>query len=148
MRIVPPKRVAHSYVQHLFAEPARVFPLLCPVRETEWVEGWDPELVITDSGFAERDCVFRTGDPDAIWTVIDYRPPHAIEFLKVAPELTVGRISIVIEPDGEVECRATVTYQHTALTPAGEAFIAGFTEEKYLQFMQEWEDSLNRYLAN
>jgi hypothetical protein len=34
------KRVTHTYTQKLDATPERVFPLLCPVREAEWADGW------------------------------------------------------------------------------------------------------------
>ncbi len=34
------KRVSHEYTQTNDAPPDEVFPLLCPVRESEWVPGW------------------------------------------------------------------------------------------------------------
>ena len=52
MQITAPYRVRRTYRQHLVAPPDAVFPLLCPVRETEWVQGWDPTLVVTASGAA------------------------------------------------------------------------------------------------
>src|SRR5687767_1583920 len=45
MRIAAPNRVAHTYTQSLLGDPASVFPLLCPVREADWIDGWDPVLV-------------------------------------------------------------------------------------------------------
>jgi hypothetical protein len=42
MNIQPPARAVHTYVQRLVAGPERVFPLLCPVREADWIEGWNP----------------------------------------------------------------------------------------------------------
>jgi hypothetical protein len=33
------KRVTRSYRQTINAAPEVVFPLLCPVRESEWLEG-------------------------------------------------------------------------------------------------------------
>ena len=45
------------------APPERVFPLLCPVREHEWIPAWKAEMVHSKSGFAELDCVFRTNNP-------------------------------------------------------------------------------------
>jgi len=62
MNITKPNRATHTYRQKLDASPATVFPLYCPVRETEWADGWIPELVISSSGIAERDCVFVTSD--------------------------------------------------------------------------------------
>ena len=37
MNITKPKRVTRTYTQRLVAEPAAVFPLLCPVREADWI---------------------------------------------------------------------------------------------------------------
>ena len=60
MRIEKPNRVTRTYTQQLVAEPSKVFPLLCPVREADWVDGWDPLVVLTQSGVAEPECVFVT----------------------------------------------------------------------------------------
>jgi len=60
MVIKKPVRVTRTFTQHLVAEPSRVFPLLCPVREADWLEGWDPLLIVSESGIAEPDCVFVT----------------------------------------------------------------------------------------
>src|SRR5882672_10992531 len=62
MHIIKPNRASHTYRQRLCASPAKVFPLLCPVREAEWADGWLPELVISSSGVAECACVFITPD--------------------------------------------------------------------------------------
>lgn len=148
MKVVPPRRVDHSWTQHLDAAPERVFPLLCPVRETEWVEGWDPELVISSSGVAEKDCVFITGDPKAIWVITEYVPPLRIEFVKTTPELTVSRISIELAAEGDGGTAASIRYAHTALTPGGEQFVDQMTVEAWSEFMERWETALNRYLAS
>jgi len=47
MHIIKPNRATHTHRQRLHAVPTKVFPLLCPVRETEWTNGWLPELVIS-----------------------------------------------------------------------------------------------------
>jgi hypothetical protein len=60
VQIREPVRVTRTYTQRLQAPPERVFPLLCPVREADWLERWDPAFVVTASGFVEPDCVFVT----------------------------------------------------------------------------------------
>jgi hypothetical protein len=150
MKIVAPSRVAHSYTQSLRAPADAVFPLLCPVREAEWIEGWDPDLVVTGSGAAELDCVFTTGDgaDAAVWVVTRYDAAlGCIEFVKVTPGVTVARISIMVVPDGPDTCRADVTYQHTSLGPEGDRVVAEFTADAYTTFMRTWESRLNHYLA-
>ena len=76
MEIFQPVRVKRTYVQTLNAPPDSVFPLLCPVRETEWVNGWVPRLVITSSGYIEPDCVFVIPDKpqESIWVVTQWKP--------------------------------------------------------------------------
>lgn len=148
MKIVAPIRASRSYTQKLCAEPGQVFALLCPVREADWVEGWDPGIVITASGVAERDCVFTTASKphDAIWYVTRHEPSAGfVEMLKITLGVTACRLSIQLRPAaGGTE--ADITYTHTSLGPEGDAFVAAFTEDFYRQFMQEWEAALNRYL--
>lgn len=38
MNLQKPIRVSHTYRQRLKAPPEQVFPLLCPVREKEWLK--------------------------------------------------------------------------------------------------------------
>jgi hypothetical protein len=125
-----------------------VFPLLCPVRETEWVNGWDPELVLSHSGVAEPGCIFiMPGETaESIWVTTEYVPAERIAFLKVTPGRTVVEIDIRLHRDGESETALDVTYTCTALSPAGEDDVGGFTPAAYRAFMEEWERELNHFL--
>jgi hypothetical protein len=148
MKVIKPIRVARTYMQRLVAGPDVVFPLLCPVREADWIEGWNPPLVISSSGFAERDCVFTTSaDPiDAVWYVTRHEPSAGfVEMLKITPSVTACRLTIQLRANGSGS-EADITYSHTSLGPAGDRFVASFTEEFYRQFMQDWESRLNYYL--
>ncbi len=149
MRVTAPVRASRTYTQHLIGSPAEVFPLLCPVREADWIEGWDPLLVVSESGVAEPDCVFVTSaEPvDAVWYVTRHEPDTGfVEMLKITPQVTACRLSIQLAatPEG---CDAEVRYTHTSLGPAGDEFVAAFTEEYYGEFMRDWESRLNHYLC-
>src|SRR5882724_5922735 len=54
MHITKLNRATHTYRQTLHAPSAKVFPLLCSVREAECVDGWLPELVISSSEVARE----------------------------------------------------------------------------------------------
>ena len=149
MEIKKPVRVTRTYVQKLVKGPGEVFPLLCPVREAEWVEGWDPLVVYANSGLAEPECVFLTpATPHpAIWFITVHEREHGhVEMLKIVPELTACRLCIQLSatPEGS---EARITYSHTSLGPKGDAFVAAFTEEHYVGFMREWEAQVNHYLT-
>jgi hypothetical protein len=155
MKITKPNRATHTYTQRLVGTPAEVFPLLCPVREADWIPGWDPLLVVSDSGLAERDCAFITSSPaaDAIWYITRHEPETwFVEMIKLTPGVTVCRLSIQLRAavDGSEAdvTEAEVTYCHTSLGPAGDEFVASFTESHYLEFMRGWEAKLNHYLRH
>lgn len=148
-----PCRVRHKYTQRLHAAPREVFPLFCPTRELDWVPGWELDWVISNSGLAERNCVFQTpGKPEenlapAVWVITRHDPRSLeLEMLKFTPGHTVTRLEASMEDDGEGGTLATVTYEHTAIGPRGEEFVAHFTEAHYRRFMRNWEATLNHYL--
>lgn len=150
MKIVKPKRATRSYTQHLVAAPNAVFPLLCPVREADWIPGWDPLLVVSASGLAERDCVFTTAaEPaDATWYVTRHELETGfVEMIKITPEVTACRLTIQLRAVG-AGSEADVTYTHTSLGPRGDEFVASFTEAFYQAFMRDWESRLNHFLKH
>jgi hypothetical protein len=155
MNVQPPVRVTHTFTQTLVGTPGEVLPLLCPVREAEWVPGWAPRLVLSASGVAEPDCVFLTPDvaagPDAeaVWTILGIdESAGAVEMLKVTPGFLVVRLMIVLAAHDQGGCRAEVTYRYTALGPAGEAYVCERSAAAYEHFMRGWEEALNVYLRS
>jgi hypothetical protein len=150
MRIETPNRVTRTYTQQLVAEPSKVFPLLCPVREADWIEGWDPVVVLSQSGLAELDCVFLTeaSPSNAIWYITRHEPDSGfVEMIKITPTVSACKLSIQLRAV-KAGSEAIVTYSHTSLGPEGDAVVAAFTEEYYRQFMREWEAQINHYLSN
>jgi hypothetical protein len=150
MRIEPPVRVRHIFTQQLNASADRVFPLLCPVREADWIEGWDPDVVYTTSGVAEPDCVFVTGAgaDRAVWSVTQHEPATGhVAFVKVIPDLAVTHIRIQVTTIDDDHSSAVIEYQMTALGPAGEQAVGEFTADRYASSMRLWEDRLNHYLT-
>lgn len=149
MQVEKPNRVIWNYTQHLEAPPATVFPLLCPVREAEWVNDWKPKKVLSDSGVAETDCVFITpGIPeDALWLMTVHDPEnHHLEIVKIIPGVVVGRIKVTLEEAGEAESTAAISYAYTALSDHGNRALEEFTREHFEGFMKSWENELNHFL--
>jgi hypothetical protein len=118
------------------------------VRETEWVDGWLPELVVSSSGVAERDCIFVTPDKlgKAIWYVTRHeRARWFVEMLKILPGVIACRLEIQLSENGD-ECFADITYSHTSMSSTGDEVVATFTADHYRRFMQAWEKELNHFL--
>ncbi len=144
-------RVTRHYVQHLEATAADVFPLICPVREAEWLDGFEYNMVYSASGVAETGCVFTTklpGEPNTVWTITTHDPnKREVAFLRVTPDCLVTMLTVKLNDDGRAECTADITYTFTSLGPAGDSAIEGrHSAEGFLDMVQLWERSLNHYL--
>lgn len=107
------------------ASPDRVFPLLCPVREHDWIDGWRADVVHSRSGFAEPGCVFTTpGDGGPVtWVIHRHEPCRRVGFTIVSPGSFVEVLEIALDADGE-ETAMVWARQTTALGPAGDAIVA------------------------
>lgn len=144
-------RATRTYTQRIKASPERVFPLLCPVREAEWLDGWTYELLRSASGYAEEGCVFRTtypGEPETIWIVTHHDPGASrVEFARVTAGMLATRLGVRVRAAGEAESSVEVTYDFTATSPAGESLIAKrHSEDAFRKSMEWWERSMNHFL--
>jgi hypothetical protein len=146
------KRVTHEYAQHNVAPPERVFPLLCPVREAEWVPGWRYRLIYSESGVAEDGCVFITPNEDGTettWVVTAYDPASfCIGFAWVNPGLVAAqtRISLSRRAEAPGHTTARIQYVYTGLSPQGNREIERYDQKWFHHKMQNWEVAINHYL--
>jgi hypothetical protein len=112
-----------------------------------------PEIVISQSGVCEQECVFITppefpSEPeDAIWIVSNYDSGRwAIEMYKIAPKHTISKLEILLIAASGNSTTAHIAYEITAIGAAGDKFLEEFTEDWYVGFMLEWEKAMNHYL--
>ena len=139
-------RTAVDIAFTLDATPDRVFPLLCPVREYDWIDGWECRMVYAETGVAELGGIFTTHSPEAgeeVWTISRYEPPHAIEFVRVAAQVWVATLAFALEPEGTGGTVAHTRRTFTALSGAGALAVEQTTPE----IQEAWADNLAR-MAN
>jgi hypothetical protein len=145
------KRITRHYRQTIHAAPQVVWPLLCPVREAEWLDGWQYRLIYSESGLVEEGAVFATphpGEEDTIWIVTRHDSArHHVDFARVTPSSRASILKIRVAPKGESESYVDVSYTYTSLSPGGDDFITDFTEEAFLKAVTFWERSMNHFLA-
>jgi hypothetical protein len=132
------------------AAPEAVFPLLCPVREKDWLDGWDYKMIYSKSGLIEKNCVFSTSYPDemdTIWHVTQHNPEEfEVEFLRVTPNENVVRINIKLNPLENSKTETDIAYQYTGLNKKQSEYINNELESKFSESMRWWEKSINHYL--
>lgn len=152
-------RVAHEFVQSNPAPPDKVFPLLCPVREADYLPGWQYRLVYSDSGIAELGCVFATPNTPAskteevrsvaetTWVVTEHDPAaFRIAFVWVNPGIAVAEIRIGLASAGDDATQATIRYRYTGLSEDGNRELAAYDKQWFETKMRGWERLMNHYL--
>lgn len=144
------ERITRRYSQRIHAAPDKVFPLLCPAREYEWIEPWKCELLHSASGYAEQDCVFRTRMPgessDDVWVISRYEPSSRIDFIRVNGQRLM---SYSITLDGNDDGTTTVHNMQvlTGLSAEGNQALNEASIENFVFEMKMGEAMLNHYLA-
>lgn len=144
------KRLFLSCEQLLKSKPEKIFPLLCPVREYDWIDTWKCEMVYSNSGFAELDCVFITdldGNEKEYWVIDKFEKNSTIQFLKFNSYIiTRYRISLKSNEDGTT----TANWEQliTSVNEKGNNYIECYVNDEYSKKISALEDKLNYYLLN
>lgn len=144
------RRITRTYRQTINAPSESVFPLICPVREAEWLDGWQYAMIYSASGLIEEGAVFSTphaGEGDTVWIVTKHDPKEReIEFTRFTPDSRICVLKIAVRPGAERKSFVDIAYTYTATTPAGNGFIDRLTEEVFLAAVVFWEKSMNHFL--
>ena len=144
------KRVTRSYCQTISADPLSVHQLICPVKEAEWLDGWDYTLIYSESGFAEEGCVFISrskGEADTIWLITKKDDiKKETEFARVTPGSRLARVHITVQAGKNNTSSVKITYTITALSEEGNRFIDHFTQDNFDKDMQFWEATMNHFI--
>jgi hypothetical protein len=139
-----------TFKQFNNATPDKVFPLLCPVREKDWLDGWDYKMIYSKTGLIEKNCLFSTSYPDemdTIWHVTQHNPEKfELEFLRVTPKENVVRINIKLTPVENDKTESEIVYQYTGLSEKQNEYINSELELRFEESMKWWEKSINHYL--
>jgi hypothetical protein len=142
---LPVRTVTVSAQMHLAHPAADIWPLLCPVREYDWIDIWKCEILHCVSGVNEVGCVFRTDFPaygEEVWVTSRFEPVERLEFVRVSSGHAV-RYVITLSPDGD-GTRLIWTQHITSLDNKGVAAAA--TDEAFQALVATLEAMLGHYL--
>lgn len=147
------KSIIHTKTFEMARSIDELFPLFSPEGEKYWVPDWDYDNLMGTTELSE-DYVFLTknhdhGSTDAIWIVKSFEPEsHFVQFYKIEPEDKVGVVTVKCRSLETERTEVQVTYKYMALSPAGEQFVAEFTESAYEKFIDEWRSLLVKYFES
>ncbi|KUO49830.1 MAG: hypothetical protein APF76_00880 [Desulfitibacter sp. BRH_c19] len=146
------KKLIQKYQQTLAGTKEEIFPLLCPVREKEWLQDWDYNMIYSESGYAEKGCMFETNNNYGSyrWIMTKHDSDNfGIQFVKTTKENIVVIIDIDLKEKNERLTYCKIQYTFIAIgEEASEHMYKENTEEHFNEHMKKWEDSLNYYLKH
>lgn len=147
-------RVAHEYTQTNPALPEKVFPLLCPVREADWIPGWRYNLVYSDSGVTELGCMFTTPNgrngnaPESTWICTDYDPvAFRIAYVWIEPGRVATELRIQLTAAGRDRTQSHIRFRYTGLSAEGNREVETYDRTWFVDKMHGWETAINHYLT-
>ncbi len=144
------KRRIFKGVQRYPAGVEKVFPLLCPVREAEYLPQWRCKLIYLASGTIEEGGVFETdlvseGFERDIWVVSSLIPNRSIQFVRVSRKRAMTyniRVAKMSEPGTVLEWTQVVT----GLNPKGNEYVHRLVQSDFTVLLKKMEDLLKAYL--
>jgi hypothetical protein len=126
-------------------------PFFGPVREAEWAPTWTPRFIHPAEGAQREGVVFTTTSADGkdrLWLLTAYDAKDGrVEYVSVVPGFMANEIKIQVIPNGEGQCKATITYRHSALSPEGNKEVAKLDALWAEQQRVHWETAINQALA-
>ncbi len=151
MNAFKPKRITKEAGLDIAATPEKVFPLLCPVREYDWIEHWQCQVRYSESGVAENNCIFETdfphnGGPET-WVVSRYEKNRCIEFVRFTAHEKIVKLDIRLTGTQPGATRMSWRKTFTGLSPQGNRVITALAEEKFEPESEMIARILNHYLS-
>lgn len=151
MKVRLPHRAQRRGAFRIGGAADTVFALFCPVRETDWLESWQPGTVYSTSGVIEPGCVFTSADQHgrSTWLVSRHDPERReLDMVRITAGFTACLLQIGVREDAAAGCAVTVSYSYTALSDAGAAFVDAFSEDAFAKMMDRWQAALDHYLVH
>jgi hypothetical protein len=127
------RRVSHEIL--IGAPSAQVFPLLCPVEELKWIDGWNFRMHYSKSGRNEPQCIFSeritgahlfgAGVPEeTCWITTAWQPERGqAQFVLMRGEAVSVMAIALRDEDGGTRVRFEMTM--TGLDDEGMNRVAG-----------------------
>ena len=146
------KRKVQVFEKAFNASPSTVFDQLCPSRETDWINGWDVDLLYTKTGYAEPLCLFRTTVSNifgsGLWMITRLEPSTILELVVFQEDSDIVEYTkIHIIDNGNGTCKGVWEITLTATSEKGNSLIDSVPDDEPA-FLAELEYFLNMAMTS
>ena len=136
--------------QHYSFPPEDVFPMLCPVREYDYLPSWECDIVYLENELAELGGVFTTlphgeGGEKDVWVISRHDKNQAIEFVRVnSLRSMLYKIKLEGTPTGGT--LAVWEQVITGLSEEGNRHVKTLKQSDFTAILVHIEELLQHYL--
>jgi hypothetical protein len=146
-----PERISKTASFIIHGKVKDVFPLFGPIREKEWAEGWDPEIVFSKNNLVEEHMIFRTkastDENFYTWIITQFDPKNYRVEYTVSTKNRIWFIRVQCQPSGDAT-EATVSYTYTGLNAEGNELNRNALAKIYINDLKDWQEAINYYIHN
>lgn len=150
-------RVSTHYNIKIAAVADAVFALACPKEELKWIDQWQYEMIYSDSGKNENNCIFKekmsglfvlnTPDIDTYWyTTLYDRQLLRFHALLIYGNLAVGKFEYEVSDTGNGKSEANWYLTFTALNENGNSHADAALKDRMTAKLQFLGESAKHYL--
>ena len=150
-------RVSTNYNITIQAEPDAVFALACPKEELKWIDQWQYEMIYSESGKNENNCIFKekisglfvlnAPDIDTYWNTTLYdRQLLRFHALLIYGNVAVGKFEFEVSDTGNGKSEANWHLTFTALNENGNRLADEALKSKMTAKLQFLAESAKHYL--
>ncbi len=150
-------RVSAHFNIKIQAEPSAVFALACPKEELKWIDQWQYDMIYSDSGKNENNCIFKekmsglfvlnAPDIETYWytTLYDQKSFH-FHALLIYGNLAVGKFEFVVSDTDDGSSKADWRLTFTALNENGNRVADEALKDRMTAKLQFLGESAKHYL--
>lgn len=151
------KRYTVEHTVHINADPDAVFALACPVEELKWIRNWSFDMIFSESGRNENNCIFREhlsglfvlNAPNiaTYWHTIRYdKEARQFHALLIYGDLAAGKFEFSVTENGNDAATADWRLTFTSLTEAGNRIADESLKERLSGMLNFLAESARHYL--
>lgn len=151
------KRFQVTHEEKIKTTPDACFALACPVEELKWINNWQFDMIYSDSGRNEVNCIFREdmsaafvlnapGLPTYWQTVVYDAAGHRFHALLIYGDRATGKFEWHVTDDGDGICSAVWNLTYTALNQAGNDIADDSLKDRMSLMLIHLASSAKHYL--
>ena len=144
-------RVRRTGSLRVTAPLERAFPYFTPDGERLYVPGFDPQYLHPLTGEQGEGAIFTTdhNGEDTLWMVLRFSPAEGqAEYARVTPGSRRGSVAVSLARVDASTTQATITYDLTSTSDAGDEKLAAFTDAAFAAMLAEWEAKIDQLLRD